>query len=241
MYTRIYIHISIYGFLKMMATTKNTSNAWRAEWFWVSFRNRNGQKVLSPESEHYVFDVSFTMNKCRKWKTCYANSLPFCHLGFRWFLSPLFSFFLGLNYDEPGSNSSLQGSPKRTPNSVWNGYKLEGISSWQVLNLSGLHDALAIFTPMQPRIGGATAWFARRLAIPWGKRDKQRTQGDLEASNFWNTHSQGLRIVAIQMIWQNCMGSGWQSLIGWIFSVAIVSSAVLAAVFGDQIAWMFYH
>lgn len=65
--------------------------------------------------------------------------------------------------------------------------------------------------------------------------------GDLEASNFWNTHSQRLRIVAIQMIWQNCMGSGWQSLIGWIFSVAIVSSAVLAAVSGDQIAWMFYH
>lgn len=58
---------------------------------------------------------------------------------------------------------------------------------------------------------------------------------DLEASNFWNTHSQRLRIVAIQMIWQNCMGSGWQSLIGWIFSVAIVSSAVLAAVSGNKL------
>lgn len=126
MYTHVYIYI--YRISQNDGHQKDASNAWRAEWFWVSFRNRNGQKVPSPEYEHYVFDVSFTMNKCRKWKTCHANSLPFCPLGFSWFLSPLFSFFLGLKYDEPGSNSSLQGSPKR-------------ISSWQVLNLSGLHDA----------------------------------------------------------------------------------------------------
>ena len=123
----------------MMATRKDALNAWRAEWFWVSFRNRNGPKVPSPEYEHYGFDVSFTMNKCRKWKTCHANSLPFCPLGSGGFFSPLFSFFLGLNYDEPGDPTA----PFKGRNFLLAGPEPEWFA-WR----------LAIITPMQPRIGG---------------------------------------------------------------------------------------
>ena len=50
------------------------------------------------------------------------------------FFSPLFSFFLGLNYDEPGSNSSLQGSQKPSGRS-W---------TWVVCMTLGDHHTYAI-------------------------------------------------------------------------------------------------
>lgn len=213
----------------MMATTKNTSNAWRAEWFWVSFRNRNGQKVLSLQN----LSIMFLMFHSR-WTNAESEKLAMpTHFfsvrlvsgGFFHLFSHFFWVWITMNRV---ATAPFKG--RKNLNFLLAGPEPEWFA-WR----------LAIITPMQPRIGGKNRMVCPPAGYSLICHDKQRTQGDLEASNFWNTHSQRLRIVAIQMIWQNCMGSGWQSLIGCIFSVAIVSSAVLAAVSGDRIAWMFYH